>query len=177
MKEYLTPTLIILGVVGLIAWAVIYSFSDPKIKDKGETYAEIKEFKSKAGSGRVSVFEYIVNDNTHDFWGYYNNSLVIGDKFKLVYEKDKPGKSLILLDNPIFLETEETRLTHGKIVDIQYFNKKSIDFEYEVDGLIYSRTQVLPEDFENLFPDLEIGKNYNVNYLIDNPRRSIIYLE
>lgn len=177
MKGYITLILILLGVVGLIAWAVVYSFSDPEIENQIETHAVIREFKSKQGSGRVSVFEYSVNEKTYDFWGYYNNSFVIGDKFKLKYEKDNPKKSIVILEKPIFLENEITDTIKGKIVDIQYFNKSSIDFEYEVDGLIYSRTQVLSEDFENLYPDLEIGKYCKVRFLIDNPQRSIIYLD
>jgi hypothetical protein len=177
MKGYIAPILILGSIIGLIVYAIIYSFSNPEIENKVETYAAIKEFKSKPGSGRVSVFEYTINDKKYDFWGYYNNSLEIGDKFKLVYEKNKPKKSIILLDKPIFLENEVTALIKGKVKDIQYFNKKSLDFEYEVDGLIYSRTQVLPEDFENLFPNLEIEKYFTVRYLNDNPRRSIIYIE
>ena len=177
MKGYITLILILGSIIGLIVWAIIYSYSDPDIEDKIETYAVIKEFKSKQGSGRVSVFEYTVNKKTYDFWGYYNNSLVIGDKFKLEYEKDKPKKSIAILDKPIFLESENTKILKGKIVDIQYFDKKSVDFEYEADGLIFSRTQVLPDDFENLYPDLEIGKYYKVRYLIADPQRSIIYIE
>lgn len=176
MKSYILPIVILLSVIGLIILAIIYSFSDPDIQNRKTTYALIKNFKSKAGSGRVSLFEYTVSNESFKQWGYYNDSYVVGELFETVFDSINPDKSQVMVDKPLFLETEKTSTTLGQITRIKDYKRYSVDFEYSVDGLIYSKTQVLPDNYEELYSDLKTKNIYQVKYLIDNPQRSIIDL-
>lgn len=171
-------TFLILGsVIALIIWAIVYSFSEPSINSAVETFAEVKEFKSKGGSGRNSVFEYSVNDKVFNFWGYYNNTIVIGDKFVLVYDSEKPEESKVILDRPIFLEKEKTITTNGKITRIKSYSKKAVYFEYVAAGGLYTRIQCLPDNYSTLYPTLLEGREYKIEYWHDNPQRAIIHLD
>ena len=176
MKSYILPILILISVVGLIIWAIIYSFLEPDIQNRKTTYAVIKDFKSKAGSGKVSVFEYIVNNETFEQWGYYNDSYLVGELFETDYDSINPDNFVVRVDKPLFFESEKTSTSLGKITRIKGYKRYSVDYEYQVDGLGYSKTQVLPDNYEKLYLDLKTGSIYQVTYLIDNPQRSLIDL-
>lgn len=177
MKWYMSTILILGSMVAIIVWAIIYSFSEPAINDPNETYAVVKEFKSQAGSGRIAVYEYVVEGKVYDYWGYYNNTLVIGDKFIIRYDNKRPKKSKVLLERPIFLNNEKTITTNGKITRIKKYSKKAVYFEYIANGKLYTRIQCLPNDYKNLYPSLVEGKEYQIDYWVDNPQRAIIYLD
>lgn len=171
-------TFLILGsVIAVIIWAIVYSFSEPSINSAVESFTEIKEFKSKGGSGRNSVFEYYVNGKVYNFWGYYNNTLVIGDKFVLVYDSEKPNESKVIVDRPIFLDSEKTIKSTGKITRIKSYSKKAVYFEYIAGEGLYTRIQCLPDNYSTLYPTLLEGKEYKIEYWQDNPQRAIIHLD
>lgn len=163
--------------IALIIWAIVYSFSEPAISDGYSTYAVIKEFKSKPGSGRNSVFEYNVDGKTYDFWGYYNNTLIIGDKFIIECDDKKPEKSKIYIDKPLFLGNEKTIKTTGKITRVKNYSKKAVYFEYVANGGLYTRIQCLPDNYKKLYSDITEGGEYLVEYWSKNPQRAIIYLD
>lgn len=177
MKWYMLTILILCVVIAIIIWAVVYSFSEPTINKAVETYAVVKEFKSKAGSGRNAVYEYSVNGEVFSFWGYYNNTLVIGDKFIVMYDCEKPKESKVVLDKPIFLENEKTINSKGKITRVKIYSKKAVYFEYVANGELYTRIQCLPNDFKVQYPALSEEKEYQIVYWADNPQRAIIYLD
>lgn len=177
MKWYMITFLILSSMIALIIWAIVYSFSEPSINSAIETFAEVKEFKSKGGSGKNSVFEYSVNGKIFNFWGYYNNTMVIGDKFVLVYDSEKPVESKVIHDKPIFLEKEKTITTVGIVTRIKSYGKKAVYFEYIADGGLYTRIQCLPDNYSTLYPTLSEGREYKIVYWQDNPQRAIIHLD
>lgn len=60
MKWYMLTILILCVVIAIIIWAVVYSFSEPTINKAVETYAVVKEFKSKAGSSLGMLYMNIL---------------------------------------------------------------------------------------------------------------------
>jgi len=176
MKSYVMLILILVVMISIIIFALVISFSPSQIKNGIETYAEISDFKSVSSSGRRSVFTYKVDGLNYNLWGYYNNTLVRGDKFIIKYKESKPTNATILLDRPVFLENEQTTETVGEIVRLILFLNRELYFEYAVNGVIYTRIQKVPKDYKSLYPKLSVGQKFRVIYWNENPRRAIIKL-
>ena len=163
--------------ISIIIFALLISFSADQTNNRIETYAEISEFKSVKSSGRRSVFTYIVDDQKFNQWGYYNNTLIKGDKFVVKVDLRNPGKANILLDRPIFLDNEETTQTYGVITRLLLRFNREVYFEYTVNGAIYTRIQRVPKDWKKKYSHLTVGQKYKVEYWNENPRRAIIELD
>lgn len=177
MKSYLLTILLLIIMMTIIIFAILISVSQNQVKNGLETYAEISDFKSVQGSGRRSVFTYNVGGINYRTWGYYNYTLIRGDKFAVKYEEGNPKNGTVLLDRPIFLENEQTTETVGVIVRLILFFNRELYFEYAVNGAIYTRIQKIPKDHKSLYPNLSVGQKFKVEYWNENPRRAIINLD
>ena len=121
---------------------------------------------------------------------YYGSSFatqVYGEKFLLYYDNDDTTEIDIHYDKPVFTkgETKDTKFSTAKIVSKNFgiIGKMTsqytsfINFSYTVNGINYERIQYVPIDFEEKYPNLEIGQEYQIRYLVENPQRSIIYFD
>lgn len=99
--------------------------------------------------------------------------------YLLKYNPTDPSQVEIIYSCPIFLKQEITSTTTGnidKIFKIFVGSIKAVRYSYIVDGIKYQREQELPLDFEIQYPNLKVGRTYNVRYLTSNPKRAIIIL-
>lgn len=174
---------IIIGLgLSIIAIPMYYAFQkDPQWDNPGiETICTV--YKMNGTSARYSVFiEYYVDGNR------YTGSMKIrpsglrpGEKFKMKYDKSYPERYQVFVDKPIFLTSERTLKTTGKVKKIQETGLKvpALVFEYSTgqsNKLV--RSQRINPDFKNLFPDLKPGNVYEMEYWVNDPGRAVIYLD
>jgi hypothetical protein len=158
-------------IVSLINISFFYSFKKPVIKQPIKTYASIVQFKNV---GADAVYQYIVNDKSYQFWGYSNPSLVLGDRFEMIYDKSNPKKNKLLAHRPIFTKDEQTSIIRGRVTKIVRINKEMY-FQYVVNGFLYTRIQKIerPKKWNDLV--FKLGNEYKVEYWVENPRRAIIH--
>jgi hypothetical protein len=155
----------------LIITSFVYSFKEPAIKQPVITYATIVQFKSL---GKNAVYQYTVNDKTYQFWDYSNESLVLGDRFELIYDKSNPKKNKLLAHRPIFTKEEQSSTTRGRVTKIVR-PSNVLYFQYVVNGFLYTRIQKIerPKKWSDLV--FKTGNEYAIEYWVDNPRRAIIH--
>jgi hypothetical protein len=171
-----TTNIILILLLLFIILIIKISFTDPKIKDGKYTFAVITKFKLKAGSGENSVFTYSVNNKKYSFWGFYNKTLIIGDKFQLLYDKTNPNKSIIFPEKPIFLKDEKIKSYFATVIRIKKYRKKQVHFKYYINNKEYTRIQYLPDSF-SIKSDSILNRKYRIIYWSENPQRSIIFLD
>lgn len=102
---------------------------------------------------------------------------IIGDKYMGVYDSLNCDEFVIYFDKPVFLESEKTLFTDGEIYEIGPFFMPYFKFRYKVGHKIYTRYQQLSLDYKKNTVEINKGDVYSVEYLVDNPGRSIMYLK
>lgn len=112
----------------------------------------------------VAGKEFIKRENT-----YYSaiEFIPTGEKYIIKYDSLNPTEAYIMFESPIFLEDEITLSVAGKIEKIT--DRNVCYYSYYVGEERFERFQKLPDNVV-----AEIGKNYIVEYLVDDPLRSII---
>lgn len=116
-----------------------------------------------------SIIEYRTGDKRYVCFGPRQAYLAKGELFMLVYNKHKPWKHKLITDAPLFLETEKTQYTEGKIVRCVSGDYSKVVFTYEVNGVSYKKLQMLEGPV-----DLTRRNNCLVRYSPGNPARSVI---
>lgn len=78
-----------------------------------------------------------------------------------------------------FLEGEQTFFLNARILKIFDSGPRGwcVHFEYNVNGTTIDKTQGLPPNFRELYPNLKKNQIYQVECLIDDPQRSILRLD
>ncbi len=129
---------------------------------------------------RVNVRNYIT-DSFGVVVGYYDDYKgtgfcypQLGEAFITLYNPNNIEEFLIQEWNPAFFKNEETKKTICKVIRI---SRSSVSFEYIIDGKKYEKCQVLPSNYKNKYPTLNKGQNYEVEYWVENPLRSIMHLD
>lgn len=187
MKGYLPLILIMLVVVGGIIWIFIKdspsSIANPKYTIG--TIASLKQGQRATGLDAVVVFQ--VNGRSYEtpIGSSKYEANVVGEKFKVVYEKKDPSKNRVLTYEPVFAESESTNESEGRVTRIyryswssdEYSPNHGVEFEYEVDGERFTKAQSLPKDYKEQYPSLKEGSIYEVEYWNQNPERAIIHLD
>jgi len=115
--------------------------------------------------------EYVVNGKVYEitYEDDYSN-FIPGEKFNVKYVHSNPKISRLLIGKPIFDESDLTKITSGIIVKK---NKNSLVYTYEIDFIEYKKRAF----FSNkVIKKLSIGDKFEVEYWIENSRRSIIYI-
>ena len=154
----------------------IYTMRLMEIDNSNYTIGEIERFDFHV-NGTEAYITYEVDEQQYHHWcsksRYKIN--VIGEKFMIAYDSKDPSKSNIERHRPIFLQNEKTEYIEGKVVEF-YFNQ--IRFTYEVNGQTYKKSQhFLKQDFNKYKSLISIGDVCLIRYWIENPKRSIIYLD
>lgn len=120
------------------------------------------------------VYQYKFKNNVRSYEGESYKSQIVGDKY-IIYYNDVTDRTRIMYHQPIFLDTENTKSTKGKIVSAHpWYSSNYVKFEYKVNGTKYLRLQRISEDFESKYPNVKKGQKYLVKYWMKNPQRSIM---
>jgi hypothetical protein len=179
-------TIVILSSFLIIS--IYLSFNLYKVKTPEYTICELVP--SKEGEDEVlfdAKFEYFVSSKKYSFKENRDDFQfnVIGEKFILKYDKNKPKLHEIISYKPLFLEDEKTAFTKGVIEKVHikkislYKNKSKycIVYSYSISNYKYRKAQDIEPGLCNK-KYLDSLKNNNieceVQYWIENPRRAII---
>lgn len=100
-----------------------------------------------------------------------------GEKFKVEYSVKNPNKSRVLKEYPLFTKGEKTSFVIGKLTNYNSFFSTSLRYEYWVGNKKYERRHYQKENSDELYPYVEEGQLFVVEYWEKDPRRSIIYLD
>lgn len=175
---------VVLPVFGLslIIYFFVFLF---KIKTDGENIrwkALSKEFtigevvgRSKAAKGSSAVLMYSVEGKK--IKKLIDTDYIKGEKFKVEYSVKNPNKSRVLKEYPLFTKGEKTSFVIGKLTNYNSFFSTSLRYEYWVGNKKYERRHYQKENSDELYPYVEEGQLFVVEYWEKDPRRSIIYLD
>jgi hypothetical protein len=117
--------------------------------------------------------EYFVNNERYEVRGIvpYGIDIDVTMSFGILYDQGHPAISRVDFVSPFFAESSMIRRTTGWIEFMQA-NAATVQFFYEVSGVIYSCKQLLPEGRM-----VKVGERYPVEYLAKNPRKGILKLD
>ncbi len=116
---------------------------------------------------------------------------VHGEKYILKINPSDPERYIPIDWKPIFTMDEKRSFTKGILIDdieslyaIPFLKKAGdssasycVFYAYYVLDSKYERCQHLPPNFKKLYRNLQKGQSYQVEYLDEDPRRAIIYLD
>lgn len=174
-RNFLISTIILIFIVLSCS---VKSFHDPQ-----ESIATIVSFET-AYKGGDAKFYYFANGKkyyTKRSNTAYRQLDVIGESYKMLYERENPSDCQILTYFPIFLEGEnilkkegvvDRFFTRGRNSETKFYG---IEFSYYVNGEKYKKSQNLQLDFLDKYAKPKKGDMFIVRYWVDNPQRSVIY--
>jgi|GEM_PF-7051348 len=192
MKRKLFPVLclfiIVISFSGCAAWKTFWADDPPVLIPQNrlrKTVATYVNYVWRFTERNYSLFEYEVNGVLYRF---HSNKygFVPGEKFMLQYDELDPGNNEessnmeLLYSQPVFLTGERTAYTWGELLRTGEYNNV-LSYTYRIDGVDkdYHRTLYLPDgDIVKNHPQLlEPGAKFVVEYWLDNPKRSILYID
>tara|TARA_B100000809_G_scaffold95683_1_gene94335 strand:+ start:362 stop:988 length:627 start_codon:yes stop_codon:yes gene_type:complete len=141
---------------------------------KGVTIGKVVDI-SGAANGSNAILEFSIDGKTYE--KLIESTYVRGDKFKVEYRIKNHKDSKVLRDYPLFVEGENTKLVIGKLITYNSSIFRSSKFDYWVDKKKYERRQYEKENSKELYPNVEEGQLFVIEYWKQDPRRSIIYLD
>ena len=132
------------------------------------------------------IWEYEVNGIKYaKQWGVYHEEMiieqdtVIGSKYKFAYDSLHPRKSGIPeYNHPLFLPSEKTAVIGGTIT-VAWPTGCEYEFSNPLNGekKTYLRIQYYDKSIAEKYPDLKTGDQFEVEYLVSNPIRSIMHFD
>jgi hypothetical protein len=113
-----------------------------------------------------------------------------GEKYEVEYWEENPQRSIIHIDKPItdsilhqlslygksFYFNEKTAFISGTIINLNDKSFKFVTYTYTIAGKEYQAFQDTEKSIDN-YAQLVNGANFKVEYSIENPKKSIIYIE
>lgn len=180
MKGYLILGVLLVFIVWMF-WKAIEAGKTPKIEHPSYTVGTLIKIERRA-KGSNSILQYNVNNQIYVVTaGHCANKLnIIGEKYKIKYDKLEPSKGIVLEEQPVFLKDEKTLVIQGKVKRISLVSqkgKKELIFTFEINDTQFSRSQSIEKDYKEQYPDLKEGRSYEVEYWEQNPERAIIHLD
>ncbi len=132
------------------------------------------------GDDKYPRINYLVDSNWHEAgFGSSPYGLRDDEKYPLYYDSLNPENIKAEVWNPIFLPNEETVLVNGKIIRLFWagIGKYAISFSYYIGTEKIKRSQELPKDFKQIYPNLKEGQYYEVEAWVDDANRAVIHLD
>lgn len=146
--------------------------------------------KISRGRGGGAWFSYISDGKLHEeFDGLSENGLTIGEKYWIKYcstcSNILTGKIKAIAYEPIFAEHEdyiETTAIITRIYKFKWFSKganSKIEYIYRAgnSNIEFERSQTLPPNYKEEYPNLRIGQEYRARVWNVNYQRAIIDLD
>ncbi len=183
MKRFVLLIVLAGGFIGCMVYGLINEYVLQEEPDWDQIGVENvgTVYKISPGSGGGAFIWHIVDGKKYQaFDGTRFYGMVIGDKFKILYDPLNPEKFKTKSWEPVFLEDEETIEVTGEITKVNdhtWWSKGKILFTYQVDGKFFKRGQHLAPNYKEYYPNLKEGNKYLVRYWVKNPQRAIIYLD
>jgi hypothetical protein len=179
--------ILVVSFSGCAAWKAYWADDPPVIIPKERlrtTVATYVRYVWRYSESNYSLFEYEVDGVLYRL---HSNKygFVPGEKFMLQYDdldpSDRSGAKnmMILFSQPVFLSGERTTYTWGELKKTgKYYNIISYTYHIDGDEKEYHRILYLPEgDIVKNHPQLLVpGAKFVVEYWLDNPKRSILYI-
>lgn len=137
-----------------------------------EKYGEIGEITGFSADQSETIIMFNVNGVNYKTYFLNTGYYFIGEKFKVRYSTKDPSVNDVLQSEPLFLNNEETSFTKGAIY--RKVSGNIIIYKYEVNGVQYKKNLSCKS---YIYENLKVGEVYQVEYLIDNPARSIMRTE
>lgn len=177
MKDQAKAVLIFFFIVSFFSALGFYFYKkETNIPDPMFTCGTIRAFTMVGAKGiQKCIYSYEVKGQEYRTTGYFNTTLVLGDKFQIVYSVSNPSKSKVVSFKPLFVESEPIKSSRAVIKDKSGIEGNWVAFEYEIGGIVYFRVQDL--DPKTNLKELSVGDRFNITYLATNPQRSIISIQ
>jgi len=124
---------------------------------------------------RLSKWEYEVNGKLFTVEGSQRIiGALDGTKYIISYDSLHPERFQLQEDKPVFLKNEPTGKVSGTITETTDYKKEKY-FTYTINGVEYVGVKFIGTLQNKL--RLKKGNKYEVEFLIENPRRAIIHLD
>lgn len=171
-KEYIK----VFGCLILIFLFIYIVFLNIESSEK-ERVASIKE-KAKVTTckvisvgnlkGTYAIVEYYINNVRFERRdGSPLGTIYEGENYEIIYDSLNPKESKINFARPIFLKEQYVGVTSGSVI---YINDHKVGYVYNVNGVVYRKFQ----EYEISSNNFKLNETYEVIYLINNPKLSII---
>jgi hypothetical protein len=178
MKRHITILTIIIVVTTFLSTGCMYAKQKKIIWDT--TIGTIYEIHQ---GGRFSRISYIVNGKLYkDIVGGLYEDVAINEKFIIYYDRNRPKKTSIDFTRPVFEKGEDTLFRIGKIIKIEkqkyFFTTSKLRFGFKIhNGHIIKKWVELPDNYEELYPNLKEGQYYYVVVWKPNAYRCVLRLD
>lgn len=114
------------------------------------------------------------------FYKSYYGMVPKGEKYELKYNPNNPLEIEICYSCPIFLEDENTKIIVGEVKQVEWVGGKIYKhlflYSYTIGGVKKVKEQGLPINFREIYPELEEGQRYYVEFWLDDPDRAVMHL-
>ncbi|MEI7977667.1 MAG: hypothetical protein WCI53_02380 [Bacteroidota bacterium] len=159
------------GVFYFIAQIGVY-YDKKEVEKIKENECIVEGIIIKTGSmkGSYVVAEYYIEGNRYQKReSSYSDDIVIGEKFKIRYDRTDPSSSRIIYEEPFFKTSDKTSITSGRIIQVDSYTFR---FEYTIKGIEYKKFQHYPKG-----KNFKEGATYTVEYLIDKPQIAVLKIQ
>jgi hypothetical protein len=175
IKEMVLLLIIVLSVIGF-GYAVYYSFfSTPDFNAVGKNTVVTLVNIMPDKNGVKGDYTFNCNGDIRTAGGHVISRAICGDKYEALYDSSNCRHVKILFERPVFSDTEIVGVTTGEIYEVApFFLDLYVKFKYSVGERMYERLQYLED---KKYPEVKKGAKFPVKYWVENPKRSIIYIE
>ncbi|WP_313998655.1 hypothetical protein [Xanthocytophaga flava] len=170
MDKIVTCSIMLLIVGGIVFAA--YNSMDTSFKGKPVQTITLISKRVPLATGFGGVFTYDSCSTILTLSG----TDIVGDRYYAEYDSEDCENLNVFYNRPVFLEDEKTHKTAGVLLSVMSVFG-SVKFEYTVDGKDYERIQYIGSDSLKNYPNLREGQPLEVTYWVENPARSIVYLD
>jgi hypothetical protein len=113
---------------------------------------------------------------------HLNNNAVLGERYTMRYNVNKPTEVDIDYWRPVFEKGENTLFTTGRITSVDgkvnmFHPKAAVRYACAINGVKYNKWIYLPPNFQELYPNLKEGQSYQVEYLQKDINRVVLHLD
>ena len=195
---FVTVAIVVCILVTAVFFVLVHWFDTDRKK-----YAHYKSWKMDTGTligldhggrGGASKFQYFFNNQQFEEYSKVNLMIcgnIVGEKYKILVNPQYLNVYIPLDWQPIFTLDERTSRSKGTILEISsklaltkftFISDDSlashlIVFSYDFENTNRTRCQALPPYYQRLYPALQIGQSYEVEYWDEDPRRAIMHLD
>ena len=136
----------------------------------------VRDVHYRNGGGTSSVFVYKVNGVSYETYGpSYSFGIDdgIGDSYMIKYDSIYPWGGNVIMEEPIFLPNEKIHKTEGIVTTL---TNRTCAYKFS-DVYDYKKLQKIYKGTREKYPNLKVGAKFEVEYNVDNPYHSKIYLD
>lgn len=176
LKE-LIVALFVVVILG-VSFYKIYSFQDNKhwnSIEKENVIAVVTGYASGPKASNSAIATYVVKGEEYSLT--IENGYVLGEKFRLEYNINKPSENRIFREFPVFEKNEKTNYVIGKLISYDSWFFRSDNYEFWINDKVYTEGNYHNKELKIKHPNIKEGKLYLVEYWVENPKRSIMHLD